>query len=98
MGLAFVSCLLKVKKKFGTVNPCFTFLRIRLIFCDLLIVIMLCNQSYPANKTLSAMLWLTGFCLFVSRIMLINTKKIIKYLKEIIIIIIICMVLVCNVC
>lgn len=37
---------------FGTVNPCFPFFmnKINFYFCDLFIVMVLCNQSYPPNK------------------------------------------------
>lgn len=59
MGLAFVSCLLKVKKMFGTVNPCFDLLlifffflmnKISFYFCDLFIVKMLRIWSYPSKN------------------------------------------------
>lgn len=88
MGLAFVSFLLKVKKMFGTVNPCFLFFmnKISFYFCDLFIVMMLRNQSYPPNKSIGQGLtqrqkvlwvttWLTDFDLECGKDNNVNKHK-----------------------
>lgn len=53
MGLAFINCLLKVNEMFGTVNPCFLFLKDKMhfYFRDLFIVMISCDLFYPSNRS-----------------------------------------------